>query len=610
MDQLAPDDLLEDAGPSTEQLVPGTRLGRYELLLAIAKGGMARVWAARQHGQRGFSKTVAIKTILPHLAEEPEFERMFLDEARIAALIHHPNVCEIYELGEEGKVLYLAMEWVNGESLVHILRSSGKMAPMEPRLCARIIADACAGLHAAHQLQDDMGRPMNVVHRDVSPHNILVGADGNVKVADFGVAKALGQMHSATIAGQVKGKIAYMAPEQIAGTSADRRVDIFAMGVVLYEATAGRRPFTGEGDPQVMHAILSGQFTPPSRIIRGYPPELEQIVFAAMSPDPARRFPTAERMRMALEEYLARSGPIITQSNVGTFVQQRVGSVLDRRRDRIRAAANATGSVGSGADEIAAGAVGGTPSAPAHVVSSGVHPRGPGIVPMSSPQAAVPSGATPSGGAMVAKSDSTGPSLVGGFPTAPPQTPPSNAAKYVLAVAIGVTVVAGLGAVGIVVARNRAMQSAPPAATTAQLAPTKTAPLRGSVAPNGSASEPKPAAPSASIELRDLPQDAVLQVDGKPLGAGVRSVPRPASGGKTTVVVTAQGFAPQTLTLDEGSPSSLEVALTLQPTSPENVEVEKPLVLPQGGPAANPTSTGASPSPAPSHKVALPANPY
>ena len=133
VDQIA-DDLVEEVGVSTEDLKPGTRLGRYELLLAIAKGGMARVWAARQHGQRGFPKLVAIKTILPHLAEEPEFERMFLDEARIAAGVHHPNVCEIYELGEEGRVLYLAMEWVNGESLVRVLRSSGKTAPIEPRL--------------------------------------------------------------------------------------------------------------------------------------------------------------------------------------------------------------------------------------------------------------------------------------------------------------------------------------------------------------------------------------------------------------------------------------------------------------------------------------------
>ncbi len=588
VDQLAPDDLVEEIGPSTEELKPGMRLGRYELLLAIAKGGMARVWAARQHGQRGFSKTVAIKTILPHLAEEPEFERMFLDEARIAALVHHPNVCEIYELGEEGRVLYLAMEWVNGESLVHILRSSGKMAPMEPRLCARIVADACAGLHAAHQLTDDEGRPMNVVHRDVSPHNILVGADGNVKVADFGVAKALGQMHSATVAGQVKGKIAYMAPEQIAGGPADRRIDVFAMGVVLYEATTGRRPFTGEGDPQVMHAILSGQFTPPSRIIRSYPPELEQIVLTAMAQDPARRYASAERMRMALEEWLARSGPIVTQSHVGAFVQQRVGGVLDRRRDRIRAAASAAGPApastgGPGHDDISGGGmVGGTPSAPQRVVASGVHSRG----------------ATPP-----VRSDATGPSIVA--PMAAQPAPAPSAAKYVLAAAVAVTVVAGLGAVGIVVARNRAIQSnvaTPTSSPTSSVAPPKaTAPTSASAAA-AAATAP---AHSPSIALRGLPTEATLTVDGKPLAAGERTVPRPAHGATASVVITAPGFAPQTVTLDESTPSSLEVALTLQSPSPEPTKNENTGTTTTATPAPTGTSV-----PAPTHKVALPANPY
>jgi serine/threonine-protein kinase len=551
VDQLAPDDLVDEA-LSTEELKPGTRLGRYELLLAIAKGGMARVWAARQHGQRGFSKTVAIKTILPHLAEEPEFERMFLDEARIAAMIHHPNVCEIYELGEEGKVLYLAMEWVNGESLVHILRSSGKMMPMEPRLCARIVADACAGLHAAHQLTDDEGRAVNVVHRDVSPHNILVGADGNVKVADFGVAKALGQMHSATVAGQVKGKIAYMSPEQIAGAPADRRIDVFAMGVVLYEATTGRRPFTGEGDPQVMHAIMTGQFTPPSRLIRGYPQELEHIVLTAMAQDPNGRYATSERMRIALEEWLARSGPLVTQSNVGQFVHQRVGNVLDRRRDRIRAAANAPS-----ADDISgggvAGAVAGTPSAPQRVVS-GVHARG----------------QTPSGPVSnqqqqpVAHSDQTGPSIVAARVAQPPAP---SAAKYVLAAAIGVSVVAGLGAVGIIVARNRAMHDDVPVPTSTHT------PVASVIAPSTTASASaiasSSAAPSGSpnIELRGLPDVAIVWVDGKPLAAGVRQVPRPAHGATNEVVVKAPGFADETIKLDETTASSLEVALTLQQTT-------------------------------------------
>jgi serine/threonine-protein kinase len=578
VDQLAPDDA-EEIGLSAGELKPGMRLGRYELLLAIAKGGMARVWAARQHGQRGFQKTVAIKTILPHLAEEPEFERMFLDEARIAALVHHPNVCEIYELGEEGKVLYIAMEWVNGESLMHILRSSGKMAPMETRLAARIIADACAGIHAAHVLNDDDGQLLSVVHRDVSPHNILVSADGNVKVADFGVAKALGQMHSATIAGQVKGKIAYMSPEQIAGSSSDRRVDIFAMGVVLYEATTGRRPFVGEGDAQVMHAILNGQFTAPSRIIRGYPAELEQIVLMAMSADPTKRFTTAERMRTAIEEFLARSGPVVTQSQVGTFVQQRVGNVLDRRRDRIRAAANAPNP-----DDISGGGnavPGGTPSAPARVVS-GVHATG-------SPQD------TP-GPQPVASADATGPSIVAATATRPPH----SAGKYVLAASLGVIIAAGVGAGGIVMMRSRASDDA---RVENVIAP------RPTIAPTGSASAaprdrvmPTPPAPSPSIELRGLPADAVLYVGGQALAPSVRVVPRPDAHATVDVIIKAPGFADETVKLDETTPSSLEVALTLQ-SADESAG-------PKATTTTNIVSTSTGSAPAPTRKVALPENPY
>jgi eukaryotic-like serine/threonine-protein kinase len=579
VDQLAPDDVVEEMGLSAEELRPGTRFGRYELLLAIAKGGMARVWAARQHGQRGFSKTVAIKTILPNLAEEPEFERMFLDEARIAALIHHPNVCEIYELGEEGKVLYLAMEWVNGESLFHILRSSGKMAPMEVRLCARIVADACAGLHAAHVQLDDEGRPLNVVHRDVSPHNILVSSDGNVKVADFGVAKALGQMHSATIAGQVKGKISYMSPEQISGAASDRRVDIFAMGVVLYEATTGRRPFTGEGDAQVMHAILGGQFVPPSRIIRGYPAELEQIVLSAMSADPNRRFATAERMRTALEEFLARSGPVVTQSQVGTFVQQRVGSVLDRRRDRIRAAANAP----NPEDISGGGAVGGTPSAPARAVS--------GVRSLD-----LQTQMTPSHSVQPAPGEVTGPSIV-----AIPQEQP-RVAKYLLAAAIGVIVAAGIGSAAILYVRSRAVEEAPslvPTRGASSIAPPVSAPAsRGSVAP-----------PSSSVELKGLPAEAVLRIDGDALAPGVRTISRPHHGSKTSVLVSAPGFADETVTLDESTPSSVEVAMTLQSGPDDTAKPAAPtLTTTATVTSQNTASTGAAPTP--SKRIALPANPY
>src|ERR1700722_17295687 len=341
MEPLAPEDLVDDwSDLSTSSLGPGARLGRYELLLPIAYGGMARVWSARLHGQRGFSKLVAIKTILPHLAHAPEFEHMFLDEARIAARVHHSNVTEIYELGEEGHVLYLAMEWVNGDSLVHVVRgkSGRSIQPVEPRVAARIVAEACAGLHAAHELLDDAGAPLNVVHRDVSPHNILVSLEGTVKVTDFGVAKALGQSHQATAAGQIKGKVAYMAPEIIGSDAFDRRSDVFAMGCVLYEATTGHPPFRGGNDPQIMQAVIKGTFPPVPSVIPGFPLELAAVIDRALAPDPGQRFATAAQMRMAIEGGMDKKGPLVTPAHVGRLVRERLGEHLDKRREHVRAA--------------------------------------------------------------------------------------------------------------------------------------------------------------------------------------------------------------------------------------------------------------------------------
>ncbi|HEX7664755.1 MAG TPA: serine/threonine-protein kinase, partial [Polyangiaceae bacterium] len=323
---FASDDELGEA--KSIELRRGTRLGRYELLVPVAKGGMARVWAARQHGQRGFTKLVAIKTILPHLAREAEFESMFLDEARIASLVHHPNVCEIYELGDDAGVLYLAMEWVSGDSLMHVMRGRGRVEAIDLRLAARIVADGAAGLHAAHELKDDDDKPMGVVHRDVSPHNFLITHDGHVKVADFGVAKALGQMHSATVAGQIKGKLAYMAPEQITSTKFDRRADIFALGCILYEATTGLQPFLGDSDPQVMHALMKGDYVEPSKLMVGYPKELEKIIVKALKIDPNERFATADEFRLELEQWLAISGPIVTTTHVAALVRERIGAVI------------------------------------------------------------------------------------------------------------------------------------------------------------------------------------------------------------------------------------------------------------------------------------------
>ena len=325
------EDLVDPAAPARglAGLGPGTRLGRYELVASIATGRMATVWAARLFGDRGFSKLVAVKTILPQLAREPLFEQMFLDEARIASGIHHPNVCEIYEFGEDRRRLYLAMEWISGESLASLLESGGAStpSPLAPRIAARIIADACAGLSAAHDRA--------IVHRDISAQNVLVGENGTVKLADFGVAKALDRSQE-TSSGFLKGKLAYTAPEYIESGRADRRTDVFSMGVVLYEATLGVLPFTGDRDAAVMAAIMRGEPGRPRDLAASYPRELEAIVLRALARDPDARFESAEALGRALEEWLARSGPPIMQSAVTKLVASRVGARLDERRAQLR----------------------------------------------------------------------------------------------------------------------------------------------------------------------------------------------------------------------------------------------------------------------------------
>ncbi len=339
-------------------VAPGSSLGPYELLVPIATGGMARVWAARRHDTP--SKFVALKMILPDLAEDAGFQMMFQDEARVGLLLHHPNVCETYEIAEVKGIHYLAMEWVDGTSLLRLLRtradaddsgsggsgggdgSSTVRIPIDPRVAARIVSDACAGLHAAHELVDEQGQPMKLVHRDATPHNILLTANGRVKLSDFGVAKALGNAH-ATLAGQVKGKMSYMAPEQLCGDPLDRRADIFALGVCLYESIAGRKAFMAETDPEVMSQIILGQIDPPSAFMPNVPRGLEQIIMRALHLSPDDRYQTALAMRHALEGFLAESGPPVGPADVAAVLEVRCGREIHERRDNIRLACSDDG---------------------------------------------------------------------------------------------------------------------------------------------------------------------------------------------------------------------------------------------------------------------------
>jgi eukaryotic-like serine/threonine-protein kinase len=234
------------AASAVDRLGPGSTLGRYEILMPVAKGGMAAVWAARLQGTRGFKKIVAVKTMLPDVSDDPDFQSMFLDEARVAARIRHPNVVEILDLGEESDVLYLVMEWVDGETVSTLQKAAKPLGGIPQRIALRIASQICAGLHNAHELRDDNGALVDLVHRDISPANVLISTAGYVKIVDFGVAKSKGRLHITRAGGVIKGKTPYLSPEQLGGLPIDRRSDIFSLGALLYVLTTGLHPFRAE----------------------------------------------------------------------------------------------------------------------------------------------------------------------------------------------------------------------------------------------------------------------------------------------------------------------------------------------------------------------------
>ncbi len=281
------------------------------MLQRVGAGGMAEVFKCRLSGIGGFDKVVVVKRILPHLAGDPSFVKMFLDEARIAANLNHPNIVQIYEIDQADGVPFIAMEYVRGPPvslLMDRVQGRERLAPAWGHF-AKAYAGVCAGLAYAHDAVDAQGQPLGIVHRDVSPQNVVVTLDGMPKLLDFGVAKARGRL-STTATGTLKGKLRYMAPEQIRAQDGtlDRRADVYAVGVCLYAATTGVLPFDGESEVQVLAAVLEGRFPRPSELLPGYPPELERIVLWAMEQDLEKRCPDCQALQEALEAFAAQ-GP-------------------------------------------------------------------------------------------------------------------------------------------------------------------------------------------------------------------------------------------------------------------------------------------------------------
>ncbi|WP_434048454.1 MULTISPECIES: serine/threonine-protein kinase [Sorangium] len=328
------------------------RIGRYLLYSPIASGGMASVHLGRLIGDAGFSRTVAIKRLHPQLAEAPEIAESLRDEARLVARIQHPNVVATIDLLIAEDEAFLVMDYVRGESLARLLRAArARGEPAPPPIVASIACGALHGLHAAHEARSESGEPLGIVHRDISPENVLVGVDGAARLLDFGIAKARGRL-STTRGGQLKGKLYYMAPEQILCAHVTPRTDVFAAGVVLWEALAGRRLFDGGDEGDIIGAVLEQPIPPPSSHAAHVPGALDAIVLRALERNAEGRYPTARELAIAIEDAV----PLASQRAVGEWVEQLAGEALARRAARVAAIESASAADPGGEATAGAGA--------------------------------------------------------------------------------------------------------------------------------------------------------------------------------------------------------------------------------------------------------------
>jgi len=316
--------------------LPSAHLGKYQLIRRLATGGMAELFLARATALHGFEKLVVLKRILPQHAESEDFIRMFLAEARLAATLHHPNIVQVYDIGEEHGAYFFTMEYVQGQDLRKLVRAARKKSvPIPIEHVLHIIAGVAAGLNHAHEKNGRDGQPLGIVHRDVSPSNVLVTYEGGVKIVDFGIAKAATAQVN-TIAGTLKGKIPYMSPEQCRGEGVDRRSDIFSIGTLLWEMTTGSRLFAGDNEFAILNRVAKGDVPPPSSIRPDYPPELEAIVMRALQADPVQRYESALDMQIDLEDFAREARLPVSSARMSKFMRELFAEEIQKARQELQ----------------------------------------------------------------------------------------------------------------------------------------------------------------------------------------------------------------------------------------------------------------------------------
>ena len=325
-----------ESHPSHSDITVDKSGSRYELLVKIASGGMATVYVGRLRGAVGFWRLVAIKRAHAHLLEKPLYKQMLVDEARLASRLHHPNVVAVLDVEELSGELRLVMDYVEGAALSELIARSHEAERRLPaRIAVRIALDACAGLHAAHELCDESGARLGLVHRDVSPHNILVGVDGVARLADFGIAKQSDSGVSTTT-GTLKGKLAYMAPEYVEEARLDARSDVFSLGVVVWEALANEKLFRGTNEVDTLRRVVAANAPRLSTVAPWVGTQLDPVLASALARLPEERFSTALAFGTALETAARKDDLIATPAEVGAYVRELVGASLDKRRDQVR----------------------------------------------------------------------------------------------------------------------------------------------------------------------------------------------------------------------------------------------------------------------------------
>ncbi|MEJ7733907.1 MAG: serine/threonine-protein kinase [Polyangiaceae bacterium] len=545
--------------------------GKYQLLADLGHGGMADVYLAVARGPVGFNKLVVIKRLRPHLAEEPEFLAMFLDEARLAARLNHPNVVQTNEVGEEHGSYFIAMEYLDGQPLHRIMHRAarrGMQVPLEAWL--RILCDALAGLHHAHELTDFDGTVLCVVHRDASPHNVFVTYDGQTKLVDFGIAKAASRT-AETWAGVLKGKVAYMAPEQARCADVDRRADLFSIGVILWELLAQERLWRGLSDVEILERLAAAD-VPRLRSVRPeLPVELDEICARALAIRAEDRFASAAELRDALERYAAAHLPRCGPNELGRIVAD---LFADRRQElRVIIERQLRGVTVSG---DAAGWTGARPPQLEHVVqdardASGPSPVESGPRPHSEVDAQQRHGMSPSGGLprleMPSLPGEGTPSAVGGhrYDTgagasafAATLAPPSRRGPLLVLAAAALR-----GAVLALVVMSR--RGRDPQATVG--APPEVAPPAAAApAPTAASSVAQPP-PQADVEVRisARPGGAKVFIDDAPVGAGDFVGRFPADSRPHQVRIEAPGHLPHGESAVFDKDVVIDVVLEAQP---------------------------------------------